>query len=443
MFFEKLNIDSQDSHMSLVNTEQLVELKKAINEYIDKRIDALTVANGAHISSSSKGDASSPILNDQQRIRFNVGGKVFSMKYANIIKENSLLANVCKLNPDQPIFIDRDPTAFDLVLKYFRGESLTMTEMKSEELLEEAIFYEISGLLTTLKPVSKGPTKDIPMLTEGCKLMTLFDEKIESQTLGLLALSKQVDKIQRYFGWGIIKLDVGGQLFETTKQTIKTIEDLMSLESDGTYFIDRNPEVFHLILRKLRGQTVFGPYTEIYGNYTRELRYYLGIETHGMSDFVAEECVNVTMTTPHSFKFSCGKGWNRMIKSEKLATDGITSHSFSLVVSGMSTFNLMCGFGQNSILKNVTDPYNIYAGSGAYLYANSGGGLGKWINPGAQFGRTPKQGDVIKVVWYILQKTIELFANDKFIGVLASDLPACDDCRFYVIAADVGQVDFV
>jgi hypothetical protein len=60
-----------------------------------------------------------------------------------------------------------------------------------------------------------------------------------------------------------VKLDVGGKLFATTIHTLTTIPDCyfgttfsgrweIELDSDGTFFIDRDPSAFHHILNFLR-----------------------------------------------------------------------------------------------------------------------------------------------------------------------------------------------
>jgi len=66
-----------------------------------------------------------------------------------------------------------------------------------------------------------------------------------------------------------ITLNVGGKLFTTTKDTLLSRRDsffyaMLSSgqwfpdESDGTYFIDRDPDYFHIILSFLRTGNVFG-----------------------------------------------------------------------------------------------------------------------------------------------------------------------------------------
>jgi BTB/POZ domain len=63
-----------------------------------------------------------------------------------------------------------------------------------------------------------------------------------------------------------VKLNVGGQLFETSTSTLTSVEgsyfhSLLSgrwaaphADNDGSYFIDRNPNMFHYILDFLRGE---------------------------------------------------------------------------------------------------------------------------------------------------------------------------------------------
>ena len=76
-----------------------------------------------------------------------------------------------------------------------------------------------------------------------------------------------------------IRLDVGGKIFSVSRQTLSSIpgtyfyalvsfpEKYRPLE-DGTYFIDRNPEVFDRVLDYLRnGKLVF----ECLNDYQKQL----------------------------------------------------------------------------------------------------------------------------------------------------------------------------
>lgn len=74
-------------------------------------------------------------------------------------------------------------------------------------------------------------------------------------------------KMRRWTGPSAIKLNVGGQVFETTRETLCAVEDCffsvmfsgrhpLVADSDGCYFIDRPPAVFKYILDFLRGEAV-------------------------------------------------------------------------------------------------------------------------------------------------------------------------------------------
>ncbi|KAI9306863.1 hypothetical protein BJ944DRAFT_38868 [Cunninghamella echinulata] len=98
----------------------------------------------------------------QNKIKLNIGGKIFETTLATLQRDHSsLLATMFSgkhpLEPssDGSYFIDRDPTHFRLVLNYLRDLRLPPTVIQHhstcQELLQEAYFYQIDGLIKILQ----------------------------------------------------------------------------------------------------------------------------------------------------------------------------------------------------------------------------------------------------------------------------------------------------
>lgn len=63
--------------------------------------------------------------------------------------------------------------------------------------------------------------------------------------------------------YSIIKINVGGTIFSTSRHTLLKFKDsyfeymLSTHQQEGCYFIDRDASMFHLILRYMRGQNIY------------------------------------------------------------------------------------------------------------------------------------------------------------------------------------------
>ena len=85
----------------------------------------------------------------------------------------------------------------------------------------------------------------------------------------------------------IVKLNVGGQVFVTTRSTLKNIEGHMlnamirhdnpARMIDGAYFIDRNPRMFEWILDHFRGSGVVPPPGSVEAQKLKEEAIYFNI----------------------------------------------------------------------------------------------------------------------------------------------------------------------
>ena len=176
-------------------------------------------------------------------VKLNVGAHYFTTSLETLTKDpNSKLAAMfsseseMKPSEDGAFFIDRDGTHFRFILNYLRTGKLTLPEGATftEELKEEAEFYQIQGLVEEFNK---------SMLTES--LTT-------------------------------VKLNVGGHYFTTSLQTLTKDPNSMLAAmfsgkfdmkpaEDGAFFIDRDGTHFRFILNYLRsgkltlpeGATVF------------------------------------------------------------------------------------------------------------------------------------------------------------------------------------------
>jgi len=426
------------------NLEKLTQLQKQLEDYVHTQTDRLLAAKITLKTETLDGGKENH-AQMQQRVRFNVGGQPYSITYANIVKEKNLLSTVCKLNPDQPIFIDRDHNGFDAILKYFRGEVLTSSDLKNPNLLEETEFYEIEGLLKLLKPVTLIIKKSAtPPDTDGGKLMHEFEEELATQSTNLECdarlleqlSDKQEAKIKRYFGWGIVKLDVGGHIFETTSKTLEPIEQFMTLQSDGSFFIDRSPDYFPLVLRQLRNQKGVKRTSTL----QRELDYYKLSHILGkVQSMIMLESRNVfySMAT-HAHRFT-KQEWNNILKSGSLDTTCVY-HRLSLKISKMNRSDIspemMIGFGPDRLLEH-TKGSEIYDGPGKYLYCSGNRLYGTdGGDRSSDFQAISlKLGDTLHFELDTREKILSLAVNDGPTQVLLENVKLPQDCRFYIIGS--------
>ena len=101
-------------------------------------------------------------------VNLNVGGHCFKTSVQTLTKDpNTMLAAMFsgkfEMKPceDGTFFIDRDGTHFRFILNYLRTGKLTLPEGATflKELLEEAEFYQIQGIIDELTVQASKPTK--------------------------------------------------------------------------------------------------------------------------------------------------------------------------------------------------------------------------------------------------------------------------------------------
>lgn len=164
-------------------------------------------------------------------VKLDVGGKRFHTSKSTIMSQDTMLSALVseRWNPnkDEYVFIDRDGKHFRKILNFLRDGEISRpnTSEDLEELKKEANFYSI------------------------------------------VKLSKLLEKYEKS---EIVKLDVGGKRFHTSKSTIMSqdtkLSELLSEErmpdKDGYIFIDRNGKHFGKILDFLRDKRIPLPNTK-------------------------------------------------------------------------------------------------------------------------------------------------------------------------------------
>lgn len=107
-------------------------------------------------------------------IKLNVGGQYFTTSLQTLTKDTGSMLHAMfsgrfdtKPAEDGSYFIDRDGTNFRYILNYLRTGRLLLPEDKlvREELLEEAEFYQIRGIVDELRNPPNLPFKDSTILT--------------------------------------------------------------------------------------------------------------------------------------------------------------------------------------------------------------------------------------------------------------------------------------
>jgi len=104
-----------------------------------------------------------PLASLASWVRLNVGGTVFATTVTTLAKDpDSFLYRICRTDDKDYLdshkddtgayLIDRDPSYFGPILNYLRHGKLVLDKDMSEEgVLEEAEFYNITGLIALLK----------------------------------------------------------------------------------------------------------------------------------------------------------------------------------------------------------------------------------------------------------------------------------------------------
>lgn len=88
------------------------------------------------------------------RIMLSVGGTYFETTSTTLRAKDSFFCGLCESNrnPEDIIFIDRDPKHFRYILNYLRGSDVLPEDILDlNELIVEADFYSLNDLCDSIK----------------------------------------------------------------------------------------------------------------------------------------------------------------------------------------------------------------------------------------------------------------------------------------------------
>jgi len=185
-----------------------------------------------------------------------------------------------------------------------------------------------------------------------------------------------------------VKLDVGGKVFSCSLNTLIKEEPsyfsamfsgrykLEKDEEDGSYFIDRNPTYFEIILDYLRtGKLRFAKFSpEEIDELTEEAEFYqiptliafLKPQTNFLSSFDSSKAPNFTLSTENSCALCTGTTWNIAV-ADKVMRDGVWFWEVKVLHS--TGHNDRIGLIEESELSQLAKPLTTFA---LYLYNNPG-----------------------------------------------------------------------
>jgi len=424
-------------------------------------------------------------LNGGRRVQFNVGGKLFSTSFAAVMSEPNILKMICELEPDQPIFIDRDHEEFDSILEYFRTKNVASeileNPLRKKILLEEASFYEIDGLIQkinstssvsqkvsrTTKRKEKRQLSEQKSLSDGAKLMDNYENELETTrdlvTKQLCLLSSQTEdqtsKIKRFFGWTPTKLDVGGVFFDVGPHTFnkfKNANELFATEDDGSLFIDRSPDTFNLLLRHVRDQSValLGLKKSLREKFASDLEFY-GIQTNlfllAKSIRMTHFC-NMTYDETTDKLVSSGSkvGFDKVSKSDEILS-GI--HQMSVKIDELKQANnIMLGYGPEKDIMSSNVSSNLYNTDGVFVYLAGNslqGNATYWPRPAAGTSAavslanwpTVRKGDTVTLELDLQSKQVSGWVNGdiKTRAILCPKVPTLPRYHFYILGYEPGE----
>jgi len=128
-------------------------------------------------STGAENGGSPPLASLASWVRLNVGGTVFATTITTLAKDpNSFLYRICRTDDNLDshkdntgaYLIDRDPTYFGPILNYLRHGKLVLDHNVSEEgVLEEAEFYNITGLISLIKDRMRHRKGSLPYGQDG------------------------------------------------------------------------------------------------------------------------------------------------------------------------------------------------------------------------------------------------------------------------------------
>ena len=259
-------------------------------------------------------------INFESTIKLNVGGSIYQTSLETLTKHpESLLAEMfstcfkLKQGNDGCYFIDRDGTYFRHILNYLRSGKTpvpSILKMDLEEILNEAEYYGLAGLVKAIKAKLNGDDDcssenvkeegEIPgsdLVEETRKELCRAEKKLSSFLNLLDANIKVLDeaishhkevstKLSSVHFGEHVEITVGGKIFTTSLKTLRresgSVLALMfsekfdlKKEDNGSFFIDRDGTFFHHVLNYLRDGEISEDVIEVCGvQIQREAEFY-------------------------------------------------------------------------------------------------------------------------------------------------------------------------
>ncbi|KAK3741075.1 hypothetical protein QZH41_001136 [Actinostola sp. cb2023] len=152
---------SQDEETSLIPSDQAFEeareLMDRVQNILENEAQRVRQEREAFDSVAKK----LKHVHFSSTIKLNVGGQVFSTSLQTLTKDAGSMLHAMfsgrfdtKPADDGSYFIDRDGTCFRYILNYLRTGKLILPDDKliRKEVLEEAAFYQVQGIVEKLKP---------------------------------------------------------------------------------------------------------------------------------------------------------------------------------------------------------------------------------------------------------------------------------------------------
>ena len=401
------------------------------------------------------------------RVKLNVGGKMFSVSRDTLTNKESLLKTIVNhyekdvVGDDEVIFIDRDPENFGTLLEFLRGIPFENNTLSlSKKLEEEILFYDIEELKDVYNS-NKDTNKDTKTNSkpsecdsEGVKYMKQYEECVSKvyetncekrRKLNLVSQDHK-DKIARWVGGEIVRLDVGGEIFETTYKSLLSIPDTyfynifsdksnVCFEDDGTFFIDRSPEGFNLILGSLRGQYVnICSFRDICN-----FKHY-NINSVNSNSLYFEKSHNATISKDGvvTIKGNISSVFDKCVMTNVRFKE---KDSVSIRITKMTNNNIMIGCAPAN--TNITAT-NLYSISGKWILLSNKYVYGPWGSlgngvPGPNWSPI-KAGDIITLKLDRTSNTLTVLLNNGYPNVLSNSVPVCKEgYRFGVLGYTPGS----
>jgi hypothetical protein len=398
---------------------------------------------------------------DDTRLRLNVGGEKFSIGFKNALQcglFRRLFLNKEEDGYDIPayysmyIFIDRDPSHFGDVCNFLRDGQCDIKDKNC--LIDDARYYEIPELLTFIEEFHGKTNKKCKVVTpknesKGVSLIKQFEDELEETTQFINShmlnedSKKKIETLRERNENGTIWLDVGGRQFLTTRSIVSKLPEDVVLEINSSdYFVDRNGEVFDLVLRVLRNQALPRMNMTTKKRLQKELEYY-GIEypqqpkvTVNIPE-IDDNCLYNVIRTNDTYQ---AQDTTSSVFDKNYRTKRFENGTYYISVQVKKTppsCDIMIGCCPGD--TNVSHA-NIYKSIGRWFYCTNGSSYGNWggvQNGNSSAAVTVVQEDIVSLKLDTEERKLYVFHTVSSTGetkrwTLCKDVPILDSYCFAV-----------